>query len=122
MLKQYAVGASVRYQRRVQTHIAPIIEVPTLVGHYKGPNMLNYRRYPLAKIPEKYRELVKPYVMDGKDPAVVVLDNRLDAHFGNLEGWFGDRHPNLAGYRVIADETAKYLAPLLRERAHGSLK
>jgi len=24
--------------------------------------------------------------MDGKDPMVVVLDNRLDAHFGNLDG------------------------------------
>ena len=43
-------------------------------------------------------------------------DNRLDAHFGNLEGWFSDRHPNLAGYRVIADETAKFLARILRER------
>ena len=83
----------------------------------KGANMLNYRRFPLAKIPEKYREFVKPFVIGGKDPAVVVLDNRLDAHFGNLEGWFGDRHPNLAGYHVIADETAKFLAPLIRERA-----
>jgi hypothetical protein len=82
----------------------------------KGPNMLNYRRYPLAKIPEKLRELAKPYVTEGKDPAVVVLDNRLDAHFGNLEGWYADRHPNLAGYHVIADETARYLAPLIRQR------
>lgn len=85
----------------------------------KGPNMLNYRRYPLAKIPEKLHELAKPYVLDaqGKDPCVVVLDNRLDAHFGSLPGWFGDRHPNLAGYRVIADETAKFLAPIIRERS-----
>jgi len=82
----------------------------------KGPNMLNYRRFPLAKIPEKYRELAKPYVTEGKDPAVVVLDNRLDAHFGNLPGWYGDRHPNLAGYHVIADETVRYLAPLIRQR------
>ena len=84
----------------------------------KGPNMLNYRRFPLAKIPEKFHELARPYVMNSTaaDPFVVVLDNRLDAHFGNLEGWFGDRHPNLAGYRVIADETAKFLAPILRER------
>jgi lysophospholipase L1-like esterase len=85
----------------------------------KGPNMLNYRRYPLAKIPEKLRGVAQPYVMDqhGKDPTVVVLDNRLDAHFGHLPGWFGDRHPNLAGYRVIADETAKFLAPIIRERS-----
>jgi lysophospholipase L1-like esterase len=84
----------------------------------KGPNMLNYRRFSLAKIPEKLREVAKPYLMDGqgKDPTVVVLDNRLDAHFGNLEGWYSDRHPNLAGYRVIADETAKFLAPIIRER------
>jgi lysophospholipase L1-like esterase len=88
----------------------------------KGPNMLNYRRYPLAKIPEKYRELAKPYVTEGKDPAVVVLDNRLDAHFGNLEGWYSDRHPNLAGYHVIADETAKFLAPLIRARANAAPK
>jgi lysophospholipase L1-like esterase len=88
----------------------------------KGLNMLNYRRMPLAKIPEKFRELVKPYVVDGKEPYVVVLDNRLDAHLGNLPGWYGDRHPNLAGYHVIADETAKYLAPLIRERAHAGSK
>lgn len=82
----------------------------------KGPNMLNYRRFPLAKIPEKYREFVKPFVMPGKEPKVVVMDNRLDAHFGNLPGWFGDRHPNLAGYHVIGDETAKFLAPLIRSK------
>lgn len=81
-----------------------------------GPDMLNYRRYPLAKIPEKLRPFAEPYVMPGKEPAVVVLDNRLDAHFGNLPGWFADRHPNLAGYHVIADETAKFLAPILRAR------
>ncbi len=85
----------------------------------KGPNMLNYRRFPLAKIPAKYHELAKPYVVEqkGRDPYVVVLDNRLDAHFGGLGGWFGDRHPNLAGYRVIADETAKFLVPIMRARS-----
>ena len=81
-----------------------------------GPNMLNYRRYPLAKIPEKFHALVQPFVMPGKEPAVVVLDNRLDAHFGQLPGWFDDRHPNLAGYHVIGDETAKFLAPLIRAK------
>jgi lysophospholipase L1-like esterase len=86
----------------------------------KGLNMLNYRRYPLSKIPEKDRALAKPYVMEGRDPAVTVLDNRLDAHFGNLPGWFADRHPNLAGYHVIADETAKFLAPLIRERGKAA--
>ena len=97
----------------------------------KGPNMLNYRRFPLGKIPEKYHVFVKPFVMPGRNPPgvqadpaiaerhgpmVVVLDNRLDAHFGDLPGWFGDRHPNLAGYHVIGDETAKFLAPLIRTK------
>lgn len=88
----------------------------------QGPNMLNYRRFPLAKIPEKLHELAKPFVIDGKDPAVVVLDNRLDAHFGNLPGWYGDRHPNLAGYHVIADETAKFLAPVMRAKSPAGKK
>jgi lysophospholipase L1-like esterase len=78
-----------------------------------GPDMLNYRRYPLDKIPEKHREWVKPFVLND---SVVVMDNRLDAHFRDLRGWTGDRHPNLAGYHVIGDETAKYLAKLIRER------
>jgi len=78
-----------------------------------GPNMLNYRRYSFDKIPEKYREFAKPYVVNNM---VEVLDNRLDAHFGSLPGWYGDRHPNLAGYNVIGDETAKYLAKMLREK------
>ena len=83
----------------------------------KGTNMLNYRRYALAKVPENLRPLATPYLADpaGKEPMIVVLDNRLDAIFGHLPGWFGDRHPNLAGYNVIASETAKFLAPILRE-------
>lgn len=82
----------------------------------QGPNMLNYRRYPLEKVPDNRRTFVKPFVVDGKNPSVEVLDNRLDAHFGHLPGWFSDRHPNLAGYHVIGDETAKYLAPLIRAK------
>lgn len=82
-----------------------------------GGNMLNYRRYPLAKIPEKLQAFAKPYVVEGTEVAIAVLDNRLDAHFGNLPGWYGDRHPNLAGYHVIADETVKFLAPLIRARS-----
>jgi len=79
-----------------------------------GPNMLNYRRFSLEKIPENRREFAKPFVFGGT--SVEVLDNRLDAHFGNLPGWYGDRHPNLAGYHVIGDETAKYLTPRIRAR------
>lgn len=81
-----------------------------------GENMLNYRRYPLDKIPENQREFVKPFVVDGNPPTVEVMDNCLDAHFRDLPGWFGDRHPNLAGYHVIGDETAKFLAPLIRAK------
>jgi lysophospholipase L1-like esterase len=79
----------------------------------KGPNMLNYRRYPLAKIPAKYHAFVKPYVSGS---SVLVMSNELDAILGHLPGWFNDRHPNLAGYNVIADETAKYLVKIIRER------
>lgn len=81
----------------------------------KGPDMLNYRRFPLDKIPEKHRDWVKSFTF-GNPPMVEVLDNRLDAHFGDLPGWYGDRHPNSAGYHVIADETAKFLMKMIRER------
>lgn len=76
-----------------------------------GHNMLNYRRYPLSKVPQKYHALVKPYV---HRDSVIVMANELDGILGHLPGWYGDRHPNLAGYNVIADETARYLAKLLR--------
>ena len=79
----------------------------------KGFNMLNYRRYPLARVPEQYHDLVKPFL---QGPGVEVMANELDAILGHLPGWYGDRHPNLAGYNVIADETAKYVAQLLRKK------
>lgn len=82
----------------------------------KNPDGLNYRRFPLAKIPEKLRPLATPYMMPGTDPHVVVMDNRIDGIFGHISGWTGDRHPNIAGYNVIADETAKWLAPVIRAR------
>ncbi|MDG1894235.1 MAG: SGNH/GDSL hydrolase family protein [Fuerstiella sp.] len=80
----------------------------------KGHNMFNYRRYPLAKIPKKYHDLVKPFV---HGPGVLVMANELDPILGHLPGWYGDRHPNLAGYNIIADETATHLSLLLRKRA-----
>lgn len=79
----------------------------------KGFNMLNYRRYPVEKVPAKYQDLVKPFIMGGR---VVVMANELDPILGDLPGWYSDRHPNLAGYNVIADETVKYLVPKLRAR------
>jgi lysophospholipase L1-like esterase len=100
------------------------LEVFDLYPHYaaeqaKAPNALNYRRYALSKVPENLRPLATPYLTDptGKDPTILVMDNRLDPIFGHLPGWFGDRHPNLAGYNVIASATAKYLAPKLRAKS-----
>ncbi|MCP5559942.1 MAG: isochorismatase family protein [Verrucomicrobiaceae bacterium] len=82
----------------------------------KGPNMLNYRRYAVSKLPENLKALATPYILPGANPEIAVLDNRLDGLFGHLPGWTGDRHPNQAGYYVIADETAKWLAPVIRAR------
>ena len=83
----------------------------------KGPNMLNYRRFSLAKVPENLRALAVPYIYpEGDDPKIIVLDNRLDGIFGHLPGWYSDRHPNLAGYHVIASETAKWLATRMTHR------
>jgi lysophospholipase L1-like esterase/nicotinamidase-related amidase len=81
----------------------------------KNPDGLNYRRFPLSKIPENLRAFATPYIQPEAEPKVVVLDNRLDGVFGHLPGWAGDRHPNIAGYNVIADETAKWLAPVIRK-------
>lgn len=78
-----------------------------------GQNMLRYRRVPVKQIPERLKPLVEGYVVGD---TVVVLDNRLDAHFRDVPGWFRDQHPNLAGYHVIGDESAKFLAPLIRQR------
>jgi lysophospholipase L1-like esterase len=79
-----------------------------------GPDMLNYRRMPLNGIPERFHPVLREFVQKGGD--VVVLDNRVDAHLRDVPGWFADRHPNLAGYHVIGDETAKFLAPLIRAK------
>ncbi|HWL06966.1 MAG TPA: SGNH/GDSL hydrolase family protein [Planctomicrobium sp.] len=77
----------------------------------QGQNSLNYRRYPVTNVPEKYRPFVTPYV---KGDRVVVMDNELDGILGHLPGWYADRHPNLSGYNVIAAETARYLAEQIR--------
>lgn len=79
----------------------------------KGPNHLNCRLFPLKNLPEAHHAWLAPRVHDGR---VEVMGNELDAIFGHLPGWFDDRHPNLAGYHLIARETAAYLAPLLKER------
>lgn len=79
----------------------------------KGENMLNYRRYALERIPEKFHAVAKPFTQGNQ---VLVMSNELDAILGHLPNWFRDRHPNLAGYNVIADETAKWLTPKLRAK------
>ncbi|MGB0580385.1 MAG: SGNH/GDSL hydrolase family protein [Limisphaerales bacterium] len=79
----------------------------------KGYNMLNYRRYPVSKVPEKYHAIVKPFIIRDR---VCVMANELDAVLGHLPGWYSDRHPNLAGYNVIARETVNYLAKELRAK------
>ena len=38
----------------------------------QGPNMLNYRRFPLAKIPERLREVAQPYVSGERSGAATV--------------------------------------------------
>ena len=50
------------------------------------------------------------------------MDNVMDAHLRAVPGWFADRHPNLAGYHVIGDEAAKFLAPLLRARVKAAAR
>lgn len=85
-----------------------------------GPQMLTYRRVKLEKVPPKYRALLPSGSIKGED--VVILDNSLDAHLRDVPGWFADRHPNLAGYHVIGDEAARFLAPLLRERLKANPK
>lgn len=93
----------------------PVFDIyPAYAAELKnGYNMLNYRRFPVSKVPQKYQEMVKPFVKGGR---VCVMANELDAILGHLPGWYSDRHPNLAGYNVIARETAKYLARVLRKK------
>ena len=81
----------------------------------RGPNALNYRRFPLDKIPEADRESVKDYVV-GTPPTIEVMDTKLDEKFGKIPGWYHDRHPNADGYKVIGEATAAYLTPMIRER------
>jgi lysophospholipase L1-like esterase len=80
-----------------------------------GPNMLSYRRVGLDKVPAKFHSLLPGEALSSRQ--VVVMDNTLDAHLRDVPGWFGDRHPNLAGYQVIGSEAAKFLAPLIRKRS-----
>lgn len=80
----------------------------------RGPDMFNYRRAPLAAIPEQLHCLVPASCVVGSD--VISLDHTLDAHFADVPNWSADRHSNLAGFHVIGKHLAGYLLPLVRER------
>jgi lysophospholipase L1-like esterase len=79
----------------------------------KGNTCLMYHRVPLDSIPAKYHALLPAPRKDGQ---IVVMDNRLDVHVRDVPRWFSDKHPNLAGYHIIGDEEAKFLAPRIREK------
>jgi len=82
-----------------------------------GANSMNVRFYPLSDIPEDYKEVAIPYssyVQWKEKDMVRVLTTELDPIFGNLEGWYNDRHPNPMGYRLLALETINYLLPKLK--------
>ena len=82
-----------------------------------GANSMNVRFYPLSDIPEDYKEVAIPYssyVQWKEKDMVRVLTTELDPIFGNLEGWYNDRHPNPMGYRLLALETVNYLLPKLK--------
>ena len=83
-----------------------------------GPNMLSYRRLPLAALPKKYHALIPPEAIKGE--VVYVMDNVLDVHLAKVPDWFKDRHPNLAGYHVIGTQLADYLVSRLREKVKAT--
>jgi lysophospholipase L1-like esterase/nicotinamidase-related amidase len=76
----------------------------------KNPDGLNYRRFPLSKIPENLRAFATPYIQPEAEPKVVVLDNRLDGVFGHLPGWAGrpsSEHRGLQCYRRRDSQMAR---------------
>lgn len=81
-----------------------------------GENSLNVRNCELNKIPEKYHTMLESYVhVDWKKREMVQInDIHLDPILGHLDGWYSDHHPNTTGYNLIADETVKFLAPIIR--------
>lgn len=84
-----------------------------------GRNSLTVRFFPLSDIPEKYHKLVAPYAKfySWKDAVWIrVQSNEFDPLFGHLPNWYKDSHPNTTGYRLIADETVKFILPMLRNK------
>lgn len=79
----------------------------------RGNTALTYHRVPLERIPQKFHALLPEPWQPGE---ICVLDNSLDPHLRDVPGWFDDKHPNLAGYHVIASELAQVLEPVIRAR------
>ncbi|MDO6737027.1 SGNH/GDSL hydrolase family protein [Wenyingzhuangia sp. 2_MG-2023] len=96
-----------------------VLDIFTPYNNYlivNGTNSLNVRQCYLDKIPEKYHAWLKPYTYYrkgwGSKPdgyVVKVNDMSLDPIFGNIKGWYYDRHPNSTGYNLIAYETVQFL-------------
>jgi lysophospholipase L1-like esterase len=82
----------------------------------EGPNALTYHRVKLDAIPERLRPLLTPESQHVNPNEVIVMSNLLDAHFRDVPGWFGDRHPNPAGYHEIGRGVAEFLTPMLRAK------
>lgn len=83
-----------------------------------GRNSLTVRFFPLSDIPESYHNLVAPFskFYTWKDAEWIrVQTNEFDPLFSHLPNWYKDSHPNTTGYRLIADETAKYIVPILKK-------
>ncbi|MFI3240434.1 MAG: SGNH/GDSL hydrolase family protein [Bacteroidales bacterium] len=80
----------------------------------QGVNSLTVREMDLDKIPAKYHSMLESrivhYTWGNKIYSKVVSDdNELDALLGEYEGWYSDRHPNLAGYNLIGKYTVEYI-------------
>lgn len=77
-----------------------------------GENALNVRFFALDEIPQRYHKLLEPYTQyyswKGAE-WVTVQSNEFDPILGHLPNWYQDRHPNNAGYILLADETVKFL-------------
>lgn len=83
-----------------------------------GEHTLRVRFFPLKEVPERYHEILEPFIkyISWKDEYMVRVETKeFDAVFKDLPDWFKDRHPNNAGYRLIAEETVNYLLPLIKK-------
>lgn len=117
------------YTITVNEHIAQIaadenLELFDIYTPYKekvdefGRNALTVRFVALSEIPANYHKLVEPftkYYAWKNAEWVRVQTNEFDPLFGHLPNWYQDSHPNTTGYRLIADETVKYILPVIKK-------